>query len=73
MSESSERRKRPQESTAGKDCLGQLFRVIMGNGQSSARYTPYVCLLRQLLKAGGAKTSEGRILELLMVIDKHCT
>ena len=26
---------------------------------------PYICLLRQLLKAGGASISEGRLLELL--------
>lgn len=58
-----ERKKRPQESVAGKDCVGNLIRVKMGNTESSGQYQPYICLLKQLLKAGGAKTSEGHILD----------
>lgn len=45
----------------------------MGNGISSTKYCPYVCLLKQLLKAGGAKASESHILELLQIVEKYCS
>ena len=44
----------------------------MGNVESAEHYCPYICLLRQLLKARGASFSEGRLLELLQAVDKCC-
>ena len=41
-------------------------KVIAGNS------SPYICLLGQLLKKGGAKTSERQLLELFQTIEKHC-
>ena len=35
-------------------------------------HSPYICLLGQLLKAGGAKTSEHKLLELFQAIETHC-
>ena len=37
----------------------------MGNVETVEHYHPHICLLRQLLKAGGASISEGQLLELL--------
>ena len=45
----------------------------MGNFESTEQYRPYICLLRQLLKAEGAKVSENKLFELLQTIEKHCT
>ena len=45
----------------------------MGNSESLEQYWPYICLLQQVLKAGGTKISEGRLLELLQTIEKHCS
>ena len=42
----------------------------MGNVESAEHYCPYICLLRQLLKAGGVSISEGQLLELLQAVDK---
>ena len=44
----------------------------MGNVESTEHYCPYICLLRQLLKAGGVSISEGQLLELLQAVDKYC-
>ena len=44
----------------------------MGNVDSAEHYCPYICLLRQLLKAGGVSISEGQLLELLQAVDKYC-
>ena len=44
----------------------------MGNVESAEHYCPYICLLRQLLKAGGVSISEGQLLELLQAVDKYC-
>ena len=45
----------------------------MESSESSEQYRLYRCLLRQLLKAGGTKTNEGRLLELLQTIEKYCS
>ena len=45
----------------------------MGNSESSEQYRPYICLLRQRFKAEGTKLSEGRLLELLQTIERHCS
>ena len=44
----------------------------MGNIETVKHYHPHICLLRQLLKGGGASISEGGLLELLQAIDKYC-
>ena len=44
----------------------------MGNSESLEQYWPYICLLQQVLKAGGTKISEDQLLELLQTIEKHC-
>ena len=44
----------------------------MGNKVIAGNYSPYICLLGQLLKKGGAKTSERQLLELFQTIEKHC-
>ena len=40
----------------------------MGNVESAEHYYAYICLLRQLLKVGGASISEGPLLELLQAV-----
>ena len=45
----------------------------MGNSESSEQYLPYICLLRQLLKARATNRSEGQLLELLQTVEKHCS
>ena len=45
----------------------------MGNCQSTENYRAYVCLLKQLLRAGGVKVSEGKLLDLLKVIEEYCS
>ena len=35
-------------------------------------YNPYICVFGQLLKKGGAKTSECKLLKLFQTIEKHC-
>ena len=45
----------------------------MGNFESTERYRPYICLLRQLLRAVGAKVSKNQLFELLQIIENHCT
>ena len=47
--------------------------VKHGKFRKSEQYQPYICLLRQLFKAEGTKLSEGRLLELLQTIEKHCS
>ena len=42
----------------------------MGNFENTEQYRPYICLLRKLLKAGGAKV---KLFELLQTIEKHRT
>uniref|UniRef100_A0A8D1BRF1 Uncharacterized protein n=1 Tax=Sus scrofa TaxID=9823 RepID=A0A8D1BRF1_PIG len=44
----------------------------MGNKVIAGNCSPYICLLGQLLKKGGAKTSESKLLELFQTIEKHC-
>ena len=44
----------------------------MGNHVNAGQYGPSICLLEKLLKAGDAKTSEGRLLELLQTMEKRC-
>ena len=55
--------------------LSQVLKLelSMGNSESLEQYWPYICLLQQVLKAGGTKISEGRLLELLQTIEKHCS
>ena len=43
----------------------------MGNKVIAGNYSPYICLLGQLLK-GDAKISESKLLELFQTIEKHC-
>ena len=43
-----------------------------GNKVIAGNYSPYICLLGQLLKKGGAKISESKLLELFQTIEKHC-
>ena len=45
----------------------------MGNSESLEQYRPYICLLRQLLKARGTNISEGQLLELLQTVEKRCS
>ena len=45
----------------------------MGSSESSEQYRLYRWLLRQLLKAGGTKTNEGQLLELLQTTEKCCS
>ena len=40
----------------------------MGNVENAEHYRPYICLLRQLLKAAGAFISERPLLELLQAV-----
>ena len=51
--------------------LGYL-RGKMGNKVIAGNYSPYICLLGQLLKKGGAKISESKLLELFHTVEKHC-
>lgn len=44
---------------------------VMGNVNS--QYRPYACLLKPLLKAGGARVSDQRLEELLKAIEVHCS
>ena len=44
----------------------------MGNKVIAGNHSPYICLLGQLLKKGGAKISESKLLELFQTIEKHC-
>lgn len=44
---------------------------VMGNVNS--QYRPYTCLLKPLLKAGGARVSDQRLEELLKAIEVHCS
>ena len=44
----------------------------MGNVESVEHYHPHICLLRQLLKVGGASISEEGLVELLLAVDKYC-
>lgn len=44
---------------------------VMGNVNS--QYRPYTCLLKPLLKAGGARLSDQRLEELLKAIEAHCS
>ena len=44
----------------------------MGNKVIAGNCSPYICLLGQLLKKGGAKISESKLLELFQTIEKHC-
>lgn len=41
----------------------------MGITDSVEKYRPYVFLLRQLLKVRGAKTSDHRLLALLLIVE----
>ena len=50
--------KRPLKIPACKS-FRHLIRVKVGNVESTEHYHLYICLLRQLLKAGGASISEG--------------
>lgn len=43
----------------------------MGNTESQNK--PYICLFKQLLKAGGAQISDQRLEELLRVIETYCS
>ena len=63
--------KRPLKIPTGKS-FWHLIGVKMGNVGSAEHHCLYICLLRQLLKVGGASISEGRLLELLQAVDNYC-
>ena len=50
----------------------RYLRGKMGNKVIAGNYSLYICLLGQLLKKGGAKISESKLLELFQTIEKHC-
>ena len=50
----------------------RYLRGKMGNKVIAGNYSLYICLLGQLLKKGGAKISESKLLKLFQTIEKHC-
>ena len=52
--------------------LAQVFMGNMGTNVIAGKCCPYICLLGQLLKGGGAKTSESKLLGLFQTSKKHC-